>query len=575
MFLVDQLLLWAGALMVLAILSSKFSARAGLPVLVMFLVVGMLAGSEGPGGIPFDNYEVAHAVGTVALAFILFDGGLRTPVASLRLAWKPSALLATLGVLVTSAVTGGVAVFALDLSPLEGLLLGSIVGSTDAAAVFSLLRNAGVHLRKRLGATLEIESGANDPMAIFLTVGLISVLTGERPLGLGLLWLFVLEMGVGLAVGLAVGTLARLLINRINLAAAGLYPLLTAACGVLAFGVAAGLQGSGFLAVYVAGTVLGNGRLVFLKGTLLFHDGIAWAGQIVMFVVLGLLSYPSQLWAVAGPGLLVALALTFVARPLSVLPLLLPFKFTWRELTLVSWVGLKGAVPIILATYPLMSGLHAGAMIFNVVFFVVLISAVVQGGTLPWFARKLGLEEPPVPEPPLSLEITSLRDVDAEIIDYVVPEDSPTAGCLLRDLALPEDAVVAMITRDKALIPPRGSTEVRAGDHLFVVVNHESRWPVDAIFARARGDQPAFIPNEFALRGTTTVGHLAQIYGLALGAPAGATLEQLIRERTSGAAVGDTVRVGRFQLRVRELRDGKIGSVALSSAQPPPDGTGA
>ncbi len=571
MFLVDKLLLLAGALMILGILSSKFSARAGLPVLVMFLVVGMLAGSEGPGRIPFDNFQAAHAIGTVALAFILFDGGLRTPRDSLKLAWKPSALLATLGVLVTSAVTGVVAMLVLDLSLLEGLLLGSIVGSTDAAAVFSLLRNAGVHLRKRLGATLEIESGANDPMAIFLTVGLISVLTGERPLGPSLLGLFVLQMGVGLAVGLAAGMLARLLINRINLAAAGLYPVLTAACGIFAFGMAALLQGSGFLAVYVAGAVLGNSKLVFLKGTLLFHDGIAWAGQITMFVVLGLLSYPSQLWAVAGPGLLVALALTFVARPLSVVPLLAPLKFTWRELTLVSWVGLKGAVPIILATYPLMFGLRAGAMIFNVVFFVVLISAVVQGGTLPWFARRLGLEEPPVPEPPLSLEITSLRDVDAEIIDYVVPANSPVAGHLLRDLALPEDAVVAMIARDKVLVPPRGSTEVRAGDHLFIVVNHQSRWPVDAIFARAQGDAPAFIPHEFALRGTTTVGHLAQIYGLALGESSGTTLEQLIRERTRDAAVGDTVSVGGVRLRVRELSDGRIGSVALWSAPEPGD----
>lgn len=564
MFLIDKLLLLAGLLMILGILSSKFSARAGLPVLVLFLGLGMLAGSDGIGKIAFDDYGLAHAIGTVALAFILFDGGLRTPLENLKLAWKPSAALATLGVFVTSAVTGLVAMYVLDLSLLEGLLLGSIVGSTDAAAVFALLRSAGVHLRKRLGATLEIESGANDPMAIFLTVGLIQVLTGEMPFGPGLLLLFLLQMGVGLTVGLVVGKLSVRLINRINLAAAGLYPVLTAACGVFAFGAAAALQGSGFLAVYVAGIVLGNSKLVFQKGTLLFHDGIAWAGQIAMFVVLGLLSFPRALLEVAGPSLLVALALTFLARPLAVLPLLIPFKFTARELTLVSWVGLKGAVPIILATYPMMAKLPAGPTIFNVVFFVVLISALVQGGTLPWLARRLGLEEPPPPEAPLSLEIMSLRDVDAEIIDYLVAERSPAAGRLLRDLALPEGAVVAMIARDKTLIPPRGSTAVQSGDHLFVVVNAESRSPVDAVFARRHGEPRPVLRAEFPLRGTATVADLAEVYGIRLGEAPEQTLEQLVRRGAAEIAVGTTVTVEGVRLRVRELSEGRVLSVGLA-----------
>ncbi len=564
MFLIDKLLLLAGLLMILGIVSSKFSARAGLPVLVLFLGLGMLAGSDGIGKIAFDDYALAHAIGTVALAFILFDGGLRTPLENLKLAWKPSAALATFGVFVTSAVTGVVAMYVLDLTLLEGLLLGSIVGSTDAAAVFSLLRSAGVHLRKRLGATLEIESGANDPMAIFLTVGLIQVLTGEMPFGPGLLVLFLLQMGVGLTVGLVVGKLSVRLINRINLAAAGLYPVLTAACGVFAFGAAAALQGSGFLAVYVAGIVLGNSKLVFQKGTLLFHDGVAWAGQIAMFVVLGLLSFPRALLEVAGPSLLVAVALTFLARPLAVLPLLTPFKFTARELTLVSWVGLKGAVPIILATYPMMAKLPAGPTIFNVVFFVVLISALVQGGTLPWLARKLELEEPPPPEAPLSLEIMSLRDVDAEIIDYLVAEGSPPAGRLLRDLALPEGAVVAMITRDKTLIPPRGSTAVEGGDHLFIVVNGESRSPVDAVFARRQGEPRPTLRAEFPLRGATTLADLAQVYGIRLSDAPEQTLEQLIRGQVEEVAVGTTVRLEGVRLRVRELSEGRILSVGLA-----------
>jgi cell volume regulation protein A len=562
-FLIDKLLLVAGVLMILGILSSKFSARLGLPVLVLFLGLGMLAGSEGVGRIAFENYQIAHAIGTVALAFILFDGGLRSPLTSLRLAWKPSAVLATFGVLITSAATGLVAMYVLDLSLFEGLLLGSIVGSTDAAAVFSLLRSAGVRLRPRLSATLEIESGANDPMAIFLTVGLIQLLTGEVAFGPRLLLLFALQMGVGLAVGVAIGRLSLMLINRINLASAGLYPVLTASCGVFAFGLAAVLQGSGFLAIYVAGLILGNSKLVFQKGTLMFHDGIAWAGQIAMFVVLGLLSFPSALVQVTAPGLLVAGALMLLARPLAVVPLLLPFGFSWRELVLVSWVGLKGAVPIILAIYPLIAGLSAGPVIFNVVFFVVLLSAVVQGGTLPWVARLLKLEEPPEPEPPLSLEITSLRDVDAEIVDYLVGDDSRAAGRPLRELALPEGAVVAMVSRGKTLIPPRGSTEIHRGDHVFIVVNGASRGPLDRVFAR-RGANAQVFQGEFPLRGTATAGAIVTTYGVDMGEPHEATLEQLIRARVPDATIGTEVRVGPVQLRVSELREGRILSVGVT-----------
>jgi cell volume regulation protein A len=564
MFLIDKLLLLGALLMILGIVSSKFSARAGLPVLVMFLGLGMLAGSDGIGKIAFENYTVAHAIGTVALAFILFDGGLQTPVDSLKIAWRPSAVLATFGVLVTSAVTGLVAVYALDVSLLEGLLLGSIVGSTDAAAVFALLRSAGVHLRKRVGATLEIESGANDPMAIFLTVGLIQVLSGQMPLGPGLLLLFIQQMGVGLLVGFGVGKLSVRLINRINLAAAGLYPVLTAACGVFAFGLAAALQGSGFLAIYVTGLVLGNSKLVFHKGTMLFHDGIAWAGQIVMFVVLGLLSFPSALLEVAGQSLVVAVALTFVARPLAVLSLALPFKFTGKELTLLSWVGLKGAVPIILATYPMMAGLPAGPKIFNVVFFVVLISALLQGGTLPWLARKLKLEEAAVPQAPLSLEIMSLHDVDADIVGYPVAPTSRAAGRLLRDLALPEGAVVAMIARDKALVPPRGSTCVHSGDHLFIVVNQESRKPVDAILAPGGTQRPTIHEAEIPLRATTRLQDLAEVYGIHLSAPLDHTLERVLRQHAPELTVGTIVTLGSVQLRVREMSDAQLLSVGVT-----------
>jgi cell volume regulation protein A len=479
MFLVDHLILLAGLLLLVGILSSKLATRLGLPVLTLFLVVGMLAGEDGPGGIEFDNFRTAHAIGSVALALILFDGGLQTRGTALRRAWKPAALLATVGVLVTAAVTGVAAAYILNLPLLSGLLLGSIVASTDAAAVFSVLRSQGVRLRQRLAATLEIESGSNDPMAIFLTIGLIEVLAGRMTPGLDLLSLFLAQMGIGAAAGLLCGWGGAHLINRVNLNAPGLYPLLAGACGLIAFGVAAVLGGSGFLAIYLSGIVLGNSRLVFQRGTFLFMDGLAWMGQISMFVVLGLLSTPSELIVTAGPALLVSAVLIVIARPVAVVPLLWPFGFTAREQVLISWVGLKGAVPIILATFPLMFELADGRLIFNIVFFVVLVSATLQGWTLSAVASRLRLEEEDMARSPVSLELLALRDVHADIVDYGVEAGSPLAGAAVRSLQLPEGAVIAMIARGGTMVVPHGSTEVHAGDHLFVIARDDIRPAVD------------------------------------------------------------------------------------------------
>ncbi len=485
MFLVDHVILVGGILLAIGIVSSKVSARIGLPVLVMFLAVGMLAGVDGPGGIEFDNFVVAHAVGTLALGAILFDGGLQTRTASLRAVWKPSLLLATVGVFVTAAVTGLAAWQILGVSPWVGLLLGSIVGSTDAAAVFSVLRSQGVNLRHRLAATLEIESGSNDPMAIFLTVGLLQLLADEVTSAWGLVSLFVLQMGVGSLVGLGVGWASVAMLNRINLAAMGLYPVLAAACGLIAFGLAAELNGSGFLAVYIAGVVLGNSRFVFQRGTFLFMDGIAWVGQIAMFVVLGLLSTPSDLVDVAVPALLISGVLILVARPLAVVPLLLPFRFNAREHALVSWVGLKGSVPIILATFPMMWNLPEGRLLFNVVFFVVLISATLQGWTLPLVASRLGLQDEERPPTSVSLELLSLHDVSAEIVEYAVASGSGIAGRTVSELSLPTGALIALVSRGKNLVAPKGATRIEAGDHLFVIAPASARGAVDAVFSDA------------------------------------------------------------------------------------------
>ena len=362
MFAIDQLILLAAILILFGIVSSKLSARLGLPVLVLFLLTGMLAGENGIGGITFDNPVAAHALGTLALAMILFDGGLQTPFASIKLVWKPASVLATLGVLVTAAITGLAAAYILDLPMLQGLLLGAIVGSTDAAAVFSLLRNAGIHINRRLKSTLEIESASNDPMAIFLTVGLLEILVNDMAFGADLLQLFVMQMGIGTVVGLAVGWISVQVINRIHLVAAGLYPVMVAACGLLAFGIAANLGGSGFLAIFIAGVIVGNSSFVFQRSTFLFHDGMAWLSQITMFVVLGLLVNPLSLLEVWREGLMIALVLVFVARPAVVAPVLKAFGFNGREIALVSWVGLRGSVPIILAIFPLIFGLPEAAV---------------------------------------------------------------------------------------------------------------------------------------------------------------------------------------------------------------------
>jgi cell volume regulation protein A len=484
MFLVDRLILLTAVLLLVGTVSSKLSARLGLPVLVVFVAVGMLAGENGIGRIDFDDFVIAHAIGTLALAIILFDGGLQTRTAALRAVWKPSLLLATLGVLITAGITGVAAAWIVGLPLVTGLLLGSIVASTDAAAVFSVLRSQGVRLRERVSATLEVESGSNDPMAILLTIGFVEVLTGRMQIGWSLAGLFFEQMGIGALAGIGCGWTAVRLINRINLAVPGLYPVLATSCGLATFGLAAILGGSGFLAIYIAGIVMGNSRLVLQRGTFRFMDGLAWIGQIAMFVVLGLLSTPTELIDVAVPALLLAAILILVARPIAVVPLLLPFGFGLREQVLISWVGLKGAVPIILATFPLMFGLPEGRLLFNVVFFVVLVSATLQGWSLAPLANWLRLQQPPEAEPPAALELVALRDLNAEIVDYAIAPASSVAGRNVEDLHLPEGAVVALVSRGGHLIPPRGATRLEPGDHLFVIAETGERAAVDRVFGR-------------------------------------------------------------------------------------------
>jgi len=512
---INLAMLLAGVLLLLGIASSKFSARVGVPVLVLFLSVGMLAGSEGLGRIPFENYDLASSIGSVALALILFDGGLRTSLESVRKVWKPALALSTLGVLLTSLITGLAAAWVLGLPILQGLLLGSIVGSTDAAAVFSVLRSSGLKLPERLTATLEVESGSNDPMAIFLTLGLIGVITRTTDTPQELLWLFVAQIGIGTLTGFLVGKLATWSVNRINLDYPGLYPLLALAFGLVAFGAAAVLGGSGFLAVYLAGIVVGSSSIVFRRGIFSFHDATAWLGQIVLFVMLGLLSFPSRLLAVAWDGLLIALVLILVARPLAVWVSVWPFQFRRRELTFLSWVGLKGAVPITLATFPLLAGVPQSNQIFNAVFFVVLLSALSQGWSLPVVARWLHIGRNADPAPALSVEINALRQVDGEILDYTVKARTQVAGQALRDLAFPDGALVTLVLRGREVVMPRGTTVLMPGDHVYVAMRNSLEPLINRLFD-PDPDPPSFPDNLRLVFGAATT--LEQVFHF-LGLP--------------------------------------------------------
>ncbi len=429
--------------------------------------------------------------------------------------------------LLTSLLTGLAASWVLGLPLLQGLLLGSIVGSTDAAAVFAVLRTGGIQLPERLSATLEVESGSNDPMAIFLTVGLISLIqgpaSGAASGGWELLLLFVGQFGVGALVGLGSGRLASLAVNRINLDAPGLYPLLVMAFGLVSFGLATVLGGSGFLAVYIAGIVLGSSPIVFRRGIFLFHDAAAWLSQIVLFVMLGLLSFPSRLGAVAGEGLLIALVLILVARPIAVL---------------ISASGFKGAVPITLATFPLLAGVPNSQVIFNAVFFVVLISAISQGWSLPLVARWLRLGRPADPTPPLSVEINALRHLDGEIVDYTVQPGAAVAGQLLRELARPDGLVVTLVVRAETVIMPRGATALEPGDHVFVAVRRQVKPLVDRLFAPASALPPLPAGMRLLFPATTTRAQLQRFFALSEPLPAAAAAETVERVLERAQAQG-------------------------------------
>ena len=466
-----QLILVAATLLAGGIGAALLADRLRLPGLILFLGLGMAIGSDGTGWIKFNDYELARTIGVIGLALILFEGGLTSGHLEIRPVLRSAVSLAIVGTIVTAAITGLAASWLLDFSTLEGLLLGSILAATDGAAIFALLR--GSSLRRRLARTLEAESGFNDPVAILLVLGFIDWI--QEP-GYGvpdMALLFVRELGIGVVVGVAVGAAAVWAFKRVNLATTGLYPVASIATAGLAYGGAAIIDGSGFLSVYLAGLALGGAHVPAKRTITAFHEGVAWVAQIALFLTLGLLVFPSQLDQVLIEGTLVALVVMCVARPLATALATAFDRYGARERLVLGWAGLRGAVPVVLATFPVISHVSHSLEFFNIVFFAVVLSTLVQGATFEPLARALGMTtaEPALPRP--LAETGTIRGLGAEVVEYAVGGDDAIAGRLIRELGLPREALVSVIVRGDEAILPRGSTRVEAGDRLHVIVRQE------------------------------------------------------------------------------------------------------
>lgn len=476
------MLLLVGAILAGSILVALGAARVGVPSLVAFLVLGMLLGSDGPGGIEFDDAELARTVGVVGLAAILFEGGLSTSWRRLRRVAVPAVLLATVGVVATALLTGVAAYYLFDLSWLESVLLGAVVASTDAAAVFATLRYT--HIRRRLARTLEAETGGNDPVAIALTIGLIDWIEEPSFAFPDLVLLVVRQLGLGLVVGVGLGALALWVFARLPRSIGAFAPVASVAAGALSFGAADVIGGSGFLAVYLVGLAVGSTPSRYRRQLVAFHEGLAFLAQVTMFVVLGLLVFPSDLPAVALPGLALAALLMVVIRPVAVWISTTLSPFTARERALLGWAGLRGAVPIVLATFVLSSDMGKAETIFNAVFFVVVVSALLQGTTLEWVAGRLGLVDPRPTVVAAPLEVDALGSL--EIVEFDVAGDHAIAGAAVRELGLPRSALIAVVARGSHTIPPRGSTVIEPGDRLFVLAPRPLRPELEDVFSRWR-----------------------------------------------------------------------------------------
>lgn len=569
---INTILLLLALLLFVSVVASTLSARLGLPLLLMFLVVGMLAGEQGLGGVSFDDFGTAMFIGQLALAIILLDGGLRTRLSSFRVAFAPATVLATWGVVATVLLLGVFAVWLFDVDWKLGLLLAAIVGSTDAAAVFSLLRNSGVRLNDRVKATLEIESGANDPMAILLVAVMVEAIMtpGEGgPLTVGLMLLQ--QFSLGLIAGAIGGWVLARLLSKLRLAE-GLYALLIMSGGLMIFAATNSIGGSGFLAIYLAGLVVGNRRSHATEHVLRVMDGLAWLAQAGMFLTLGLLVTPSHLIEQAPLSAAMAAFLMFVARPLAVLTCLLPFRFSKRELLYISWVGLRGAVPIVLAMYPLIMGVPHSGLLFDVAFAVVLMSLLIQGSTVPVAARLLGVVVPPKDEPVDRIEVWVGDRAALELFEYVVGSKSRADGSHPDDLARSEAGAdvrcVAVLRRGK-LITLDADTCLQEGDGVWLMAPEAMAEKLAKAFKAGRDNElsnnAAFF-GEFTVSADSLAGDLATAYGLSLEpGEEGLSLRALFARRLGRHSVeGDRITVGSFQLIVRHTDErGNVDEIGL------------
>ncbi|WP_163575724.1 potassium/proton antiporter [Halomonas faecis] len=562
---INTLFLLSGFLIALSVVASRLSSMVGLPLLLIFLALGMLAGEEGVLGIQFDDYSLAFLIGHLALAMILLDGGLRTRLKTFRVGFRPALSLATLGVFVTSALVGVIAMWVFDLTIVQGLLVGAIVGSTDAAAVFSMLSGRGVHLNERVSATLEIESGTNDPMAIFLTLLLVELLVGDLGGVPETLMFLVSQFGLAMVIGLGGGWLSARLIRWLDLAP-GLYSLLALALGFAVFGLTGFLGGSGFLAIYLTGLMIGNQPGRHLNFILPVHDGLAWLSQIGLFLILGLLVSPSELLNYALPATLVAMALILVARPVAVLVSVKPFfKFRWRELFFIAWVGLRGAVPIVLAIFPVIGGVDNASLYFNVAFAVVLLSLLIQGGSLPLMARWMKVEIPKGVTPNHRGPLGILPENDYEMFVYQV-DNSDLDDVPIRLLRFPSGAVISALFREHAMLHPKGSTRLKLGDVICVIGRADDLPALNRLFS---GDtklkqERAFF-GTFTFDGDARMGDIASAYGLTLSpGETDMTLGEFVSLRVGGhPVVGDDVDWHGIHWVVSQMEGNKVTRVGL------------
>lgn len=472
---VENILLLGSVLLFISIIASKTSFKLGVPTLILFLVVGMLAGSDGPGGIYFNDPRLAQFLGVVALTFILFSGGLDTKWESVKPVFWQGLSLSTLGVLVTAALVGVFTSYLLGITLAEGLLLGAIVSSTDAAAVFSILRTRSVGLKGNLRPTLEFESGSNDPMAYFLTISLTYVVLNPDTSVMVLIPKFFKGMILGAACGFAMGKIMIWLVNKIRLDVAGLYPVLVLSLVFFTFSFTDFIGGNGFLAIYISGIILGSSNFIHKKSLMKFYDGQAWLMQIVMFLSLGLLVYPSKIVPILGSGILISAFLIFAARPIAVfLSLSFAKGLNFRKKLFISWVGLRGAAPIVFATYPMLAGVHYADTIFNLVFFISVSSVVLQGSMLPIVARWLHVSVPGSIKRNFPLDIELKEDIKSELVELDIPHNSPIAGKAVVQIGMPKGVLIVLIHRNQKYISANGDTVIEANDHLLVMADNKS-----------------------------------------------------------------------------------------------------